>query len=161
MNTDLYDTFSKLSDTELINIYNNNSKEYRKEVLLAIEKILEERNIEFKRIEWSDNTTKTIQSEKEKVVYPFDKKLFIKLVLVFIVIGAVALFGKITQFEGKLFSDDALMMFLYKTYVVLAVPLAFIAEYLNIKAAIFFAYIVNLFLWTRLFTYLITRFRAI
>ncbi len=158
MNNSLHLQFSVFSTTDLLAIYINKREDYTPEALLTIENILIGRNVVFDKFE-KKYKEKIIVKQKQQ--YPFNKKLFLKVLIVFILLGGIALIGKIVEYEGKLVYDDILMMFLYKMYVVLSIPLTFIIEKLKISPLIFISYIINIFLWARLFTYLITRFKSI
>jgi len=158
MNFNFYENLSLQSSAELLNLYSRKRNEYSEEFLMTIEKILEERGEDFVKIDYNTNN---IEEKLPKKTYPFDKKLFFKVAAVIFIMGAFGLFGKVVALEGKLMNDDLFATLAYKTYTLFSFPFAFVAEKFELGGWIFLLYLINIFLWARLITYIITRIRNV
>ncbi|MFC4262655.1 hypothetical protein ACFOWM_07195 [Ferruginibacter yonginensis] len=152
MNTNFYEQLSKQSTNELLHLYTTQRNDYSEAFLMTIEKILDEREVAFLKI--ADSGTSSDEKLQPNKI-PFNKKLFIKIVIIVLIIGALGLYGKIADLEGKINNDDYVIQFANKLYTLLSFPFAFIAEKLQLGGFIFIAYLINLLLLATCITYLI------
>ncbi len=69
------------------------------------------------------------------------------------------MFGKVVALEGKLMKHDFFVGLAYNTYNVLAFPFAYLTESLKLGGWVFLIYLINIFLWATLITYVSSKFK--
>lgn len=158
MSQDMLDHFNSMSDEALLDTYLDDAGKYRPEAVEIMEKLLEKRNISFVKKSFDDDLSPELGV---RTPFVFSRKLYRKVLLWMMVFSVPGFFAELVYLEGKLFSDDGLMMFLYGWYKLFSFPSYLITKHSQEFVAVFLAYIFNISLVAILITWSIQQWKSV